>query len=179
MSSNRSEQILDYAEQEMRKNGFDGVSFRDIATAIGIKSASVHYHYPTKADLSTAVTNRYAARFIEGLGCPDDPNETVQDRLTRLSDAYIDAYKTGASSCLCAVLGSVALHLPKSTSNEVRLFYTCLTDWVSTALIGSKARLDPALIIGMLQGAMVLSVALGQDKALQDAKAYIAGSVLS
>ena len=32
----------------MRRGGFHGFSFRDLAADVGIKSASVHYHFPIK-----------------------------------------------------------------------------------------------------------------------------------
>ena len=35
--------------------GFPAMSFRDLADTIGIKSASIHYHFPSKADLGLAV----------------------------------------------------------------------------------------------------------------------------
>ena len=37
--------ILDTAEQRMRDVGYHSVSFRDLADDLGIKSASVHYHF--------------------------------------------------------------------------------------------------------------------------------------
>ncbi len=110
MTKSRADEILDFAEREMRKNGFDAVSFRDIANAIGIKSASVHYHFPTKADLSAGVTSRYAQRFLDALGPPDAPGEAAKSRLQRLGDAYVAAYRMDSSTCLCSVLGSVVSH---------------------------------------------------------------------
>ena len=81
--NDRANQILDIAEAEMRKGGVDAVSFRSIATEAGIKSASVHYHFPTKTILCIAVVQRYAAGFVERLGSPDDPNETARDRIRK------------------------------------------------------------------------------------------------
>ena len=40
--------IMDAAERRMRSGGFNGFSFRDIADDVGVKSSSVHYHFPTK-----------------------------------------------------------------------------------------------------------------------------------
>ena len=49
-------QILDIAERRMRQTGYNAVSYRDIAAEMGIKSASLHYHFPKKADLGAALT---------------------------------------------------------------------------------------------------------------------------
>ncbi|KUJ81362.1 TetR/AcrR family transcriptional regulator [Ruegeria profundi] len=172
MSKTRADEILDYAEREIRKNGFDGVSFRDIASAIGVKSASVHYHFPTKADLGAEVTKRYAESFIDGLGSPTDPSESAASRIGRLADAYIGSYRVESSTCLCAVLGSVVSHLPDETSNEVRTFYDRLGAWSATALEGSTTVLTPNLLISLLQGAMVLSLATSSEDPLLEARAH-------
>src|SRR3984893_12936943 len=60
--------IMDAAERRMRKGGFAGFSFREIAADVGIKSSSVHYHFPTKEDLAAAVIRRWAgetSKFID------------------------------------------------------------------------------------------------------------------
>ena len=173
MPKDRSEQILDFAEREIRKNGFDGVSFRDIADAIGVKSASVHYHFPTKANLGAEVTRRYATRFIEALGSASDPSETSSDRMRRLADGYIEAYKEDTSTCLCAVLGSVVNHLPDETSKEVRGYYAQLQEWVRTALSQSDTALAPNVVVGTLQGAMILALFTDDAAPLIEAKNHI------
>lgn len=173
MPKDRNEQILDFAEREIRKNGFDGVSFRDIADAIGVKSASVHYHFPTKAHLGAEVTRRYATRFIEALGSARNPSETSSDRMQRLADGYIEAYKRDTSTCLCAVLGSVVNHLPDETAKEVRSYYTQLQDWVRTALSQSKTNLTPSVVVGTFQGAMVLALSTNDATPLIEAKNHI------
>jgi len=100
MGATRRDEILNVAEREMRRGGIDAVSFRDIAAEIGIKSAYVHYHFPTKADLTTAAA-RYAERFLTALGDPTDPEETLRDRIGRLVDGYIGAFRGDAATCLC------------------------------------------------------------------------------
>lgn len=166
----RAEAILDVAEARIRKGGFDAVSFRDIAAAVGIKSASVHYHFPHKADLGRAVVARYTERFLAALGSPSDPGETAAARLDRLAAAYEGALTRDASSCLCAVLGAVASDLPAAVSAEVAEFYAQLLRWTEVATAGLPGA-EPRLIISQLQGAMILAVALGRPQVLADAAA--------
>ena len=54
--------ILDAAERRIRQGGFSGFSFREIAADVGVKSSSVHYHFPTKEALTAAVVHRYTDR---------------------------------------------------------------------------------------------------------------------
>ena len=57
--------IMDAAERRMRKGGFNGFSFREIAADVGVKSSSVHYHFPTKENLAAAVIQRYTAETAD------------------------------------------------------------------------------------------------------------------
>ncbi len=66
--SETAERLMDLAETRIREAGYRGFSFRDLAAEIGIKSASVHHHFPTKAGMAAAVARRYGERFFELVG---------------------------------------------------------------------------------------------------------------
>jgi AcrR family transcriptional regulator len=63
--SDMKTEIMDAAERRMQAGGFGGFSFREIAADVGIKSSSVHYHFPTKEDLAAAVIRRWAGRSLD------------------------------------------------------------------------------------------------------------------
>jgi hypothetical protein len=44
--------IMDAAERHIWAGGLCGFSFRDITAEIGMKSSSVHYHFPPKAKVA-------------------------------------------------------------------------------------------------------------------------------
>lgn len=175
-----AERILDVAETAIRRGGFDAASFRDIAEAVGIRSASVHYHFPTKADLGRAAMARYRARMVAALGAPDDPGESPRRRIARLAAAYRAAMGDGASICLGCALGAETAVLPAPVRAEVTGFYTVVLGWTARAL-GDPApgRLAPESVIATLQGASVLAVALGDparfDAARDDLLARLPG----
>jgi len=50
---------MDRATQLLTSRGFNGFSYRDIATHLGVKNAAVHYHFPAKADLALALVDEY------------------------------------------------------------------------------------------------------------------------
>jgi AcrR family transcriptional regulator len=60
--------ILDVTERRVRLAGYNGFSFRDVAADAGIKSSSVHYHFPGKELLVDAIAERYTERAREWLG---------------------------------------------------------------------------------------------------------------
>ena len=81
-------EILDAAETMIQSQGYNGFSFREIADQVGIKSASVHYHFPTKADLGAAVARRYTDRFLDQLPPAGTPGLSIKDALQALITAF-------------------------------------------------------------------------------------------
>jgi TetR/AcrR family transcriptional regulator, transcriptional repressor for nem operon len=55
--------ILKRAERYLQDAGFASFSFRDLANDLGIKSASVHYHFRSKEELGIALLQRYQEQF--------------------------------------------------------------------------------------------------------------------
>ena len=66
-SPSTATRILDVAEGLAQTRGFNGFSYADIAAEIGITKASLHYHFPSKADLGRALVRRYTERFMDAL----------------------------------------------------------------------------------------------------------------
>lgn len=174
--SPKAAEILDVAESHMRKGGFDAVSFRDLATAVGVKSASVHYHFPQKSDLGQAVVARYRDKIIEALGDPS-ADTALTDKLEGLFAVYSAALEDGDSVCLCCMLGAEARYLPEDVAAEVALFFKAMVDWTEAALAGTfpadRARSLAAHFISALQGAMVLAVATGTPGHLASTQAIL------
>jgi hypothetical protein len=44
--------FLDSANRLARTRGFDAFSYADLSKDIGLRKVSIHYHFPTKADLA-------------------------------------------------------------------------------------------------------------------------------
>src|SRR5271166_69712 len=64
------EAILQSAEARMRVGGFHACSFREIANDVGIKSASVYYHFATKAELGAAMAPSKGGGVLPTSGAP-------------------------------------------------------------------------------------------------------------
>lgn len=166
--SPKAHEILDVAEDMARRGGYGGFSFRDIADAVGIKSASVHYHFKTKPDLGVALVERYTDRFIDGLGDPADPDTPAEHKVK----AYIAAFRTALHDeglmCLCGIFGAESAGLPEAVAKKSREFFTRNCAWLETALEGHDAHTSEAarrqaalLLIARLEGAMLMARSLG------------------
>ncbi|MEO1802679.1 MAG: TetR/AcrR family transcriptional regulator, partial [Cyanobacteria bacterium J06629_2] len=58
-----AQKILTVAQHNVQTKGFNGFSYRDLAVEIGIKTSSIHYHFPTKDDLALALVEAYHNAF--------------------------------------------------------------------------------------------------------------------
>ena len=63
LKTDTREEILRKASRLLQLNGFNGFSYGHIAKELGIKTAAVHYHFPTKADLGVALVQRFQTRY--------------------------------------------------------------------------------------------------------------------
>ena len=57
------DRILDIAQRLIQSGGYNAFSFNDLAKELKLRTASVHYHFPTKSDLGVAFVRRYRARL--------------------------------------------------------------------------------------------------------------------
>jgi TetR/AcrR family transcriptional repressor of nem operon len=87
--SETAERLMDLAEAHIRNAGYGRFSFRDLAAEIGIKSASVHHHFPTKATMAAAVARRYGDRFLAAVA--RRPNESAGDAISVYRLAFREA----------------------------------------------------------------------------------------
>ena len=67
MEKKTAEQILDVAQEMVRRQGYSAFSYADIAGRVGIRKASIHDHFPSKADLVQRLVQRY--RDMLGRAC--------------------------------------------------------------------------------------------------------------
>ncbi|MBT0959413.1 TetR/AcrR family transcriptional regulator [Alphaproteobacteria bacterium KMM 3653] len=159
--------ILDSAERTARQGGFNSFSFRDIAAEIGIKSASVHYHFPTKEALGEALAERYTERFLAALGEPEA--QAPQDMLRRYVALYGSALKEDGLMCLCGMFGAEIAHLPDGVARKTRAFFERNMAWLQAVyaadgLAEGAAFQRAAHMIATLEGAMILARSMGEDR---------------
>jgi len=85
-----SERILDIAERLVQTRGFNNFSYADIATELGVTKASLHYHFPGKAELGQALIIRYSERFAEALSTIDRELPDARAKLEAYARLYAD-----------------------------------------------------------------------------------------
>lgn len=75
------EKILIAATKMVQNHGYGGLNFRELAEAVGIKAASLYHHFPSKADLATAVATKYwqdSATELEAISSAMNPMASLK-----------------------------------------------------------------------------------------------------
>lgn len=174
MVSETYENILDVAERLMVSRGYNAFSYADIAPEVGVGKATIHHHFPTKADLAAAVLARYRKnnrRHVERLLA------AVTDPVARL-EAYISFWedcirRQHMPFCIGALLASEIPSLPETVVQQVRGHFADLAGWlraviedgVAKGLLraehGSAVAADS--LIASVHGAMLAARVAGSD----------------
>lgn len=171
-----AERMLDLAERLVQTRGFNGFSYADIASALGVTKASLHYHFPTKADLGRRLIERYSEVFAMALAAIDESSDDARAKLR----AYVDIY-TGVLRndrlCLCGMLAADYATLPDPMKSAVARFFEMNERWLTSVLEQGRAAgvlrfagppLDVArLLVGSLEGAMLVARSFGEVSRFQ------------
>lgn len=131
MTSDTKTALLNAAEQAARSRGFDGFSYADLASTVGIRKASIHYHFPTKAALSAALMDQYKAALCADCDRIEARCPFAAQRLLALIDIYRDALNGGKTLCLCVALISSRESLSDEVVQKISEFRTMMVDWLT------------------------------------------------
>jgi TetR/AcrR family transcriptional repressor of nem operon len=165
MPSDTVEKIILSAEKQARSGGYNGFSFREIAKEIGIKSVSIHYHFPTKADLATELTRRYTERFENKLNAIASANKTLHRKLLAYAIEFYEAAKSENEMCLCGLFTAEIDILPDAVTDKLQQFFKLNEQWLIVQLIqhdtplqGEQTPQKVALqLIATMEGAILLA----------------------
>jgi TetR/AcrR family transcriptional regulator, transcriptional repressor for nem operon len=161
-----AERILDVAERLVQVRGFNGFSYADVAAELSVTKASLHYHFPGKAELGEALINRYARRFGEALRGIDLDGGDVHAKLEAYAALYASVLRE-QRMCLCGMLAADYETLPPAMRDAVVRFFDDNEAWLERILEQGQAegalrypgaaRDQAQLIIGALEGAMLVA----------------------
>jgi TetR/AcrR family transcriptional repressor of nem operon len=150
----------------VQTRGFNSFSYADIATELGITKASLHYHFPGKAELGQALITRYAERFAEALRDIDQHLPDAGAKLRAYADLYAGVLE-GKRMCMCGILAAEYQTLPKPMQGAVIEFFDDNQTWLTGVL--SQGLADETLtftrsaediaqsILSTLEGAMLVA----------------------
>lgn len=128
-------EIVDHTRRLLTSGGYNSFSYADIAEVVQIRKASIHHHFPGKADLVRTVVAQYCEEARAGMAALDSQ---LNDPLAELK-AYIDYWshciKEGSSSfCICVMLAVELPALPPEIAAEVSGHFDDLSNWLTSLL---------------------------------------------
>ncbi|HUX86405.1 MAG TPA: TetR/AcrR family transcriptional regulator [Chloroflexota bacterium] len=163
---NTAERILETAFELMQTRGYNAFSYADVAERVGIRTASIHYHFPAKSDLAREVCAHYRTALIATLAAIDRDLTDPADRLQRFVALQGRGLDHRPPMCLCALLAAECPTLPEEVNVEVRGFLSDQETWL-TRVLGD----------GVATSAFCLTVA--PEDAAQVLRAGLAGAMLA
>ena len=129
--------ILDAAERFFQTVGYNGFSIRDLGADVGITSASLHHHFPTKEDLGTATLERYRERLNKVMA----EYEAESDDWVRRRHQIIGWFKRACTEgriCLLSAFSSDLHTLPPRAQEAVRLLHSNLLGWLTRFVLAAQ-----------------------------------------
>jgi TetR/AcrR family transcriptional repressor of nem operon len=128
------DQLLDAAQELAQTRGYNAFSYRDLAERVGIRSASIHHHFPSKADLGRALVARYRDRFADALRRIAAGQGDAPTKLAAYVDLFRATYEQGNRLCLGGMFAADLPTLPSEVQAQVRGFYTDNEAWLTRLL---------------------------------------------
>jgi len=146
VNENAREAILAAAKSAAQLHGYSGINFRSIAEAVGIKNASIYYHFPSKAGLAAAVAERYwqdVQQVLEGIRAANpEPKACVQ----LYPSIFRKSLEDGNRLCLSSFMAAEYEDLPDEVLREIRAFADVNVTWLAQVLadveVGSAAECE-------------------------------------
>jgi TetR/AcrR family transcriptional regulator, transcriptional repressor for nem operon len=164
-------EILDLAESLLLDRGFNAFSYAHISSAIKVKNAAVHYHFPTKADLGVAIIRRATERFIRWSGQERITSKSPPEKLDAFFRSYMRFLDAGQQVCLGGALETDFKTLPPEMQEETQKFTSAILAWMEKILkegrqkqlfsFPGEARDQAILVLSCLQGALQMTRAEG------------------
>ncbi len=164
-------QLLDVAMELVQLRGYNAFSFHDLADRVGIKTASIHYHFPTKGNLGLALVKRHRKELEEAFAQIDADEPDAWKRLRWYTGLFRATLENGHRMCLGGMLAIECHTLPPDLVAEVRGFFEDNEAWLArTFQVGRKAgtvvitRPAPEVartLFSALEGAMLSACAFG------------------
>ncbi|WP_139863581.1 TetR/AcrR family transcriptional regulator [Bradyrhizobium ivorense] len=164
--SSTADKILDVAQSLIVAGGYNAFSYADISDAIGIRKASIHHHFPTKAELVAVLVDRYRQQAELGLKALQEQFASPADQL----QSYLNFWQTcirdaSLPFCVCAMLAGEMPMLPAEVASRVQAYFHMLARWLAAVLqAGAEQRLfrlderpedEAQMLMASVHGAML------------------------
>ena len=164
MRDTRAE-LLAEAELLIRKRGYSGFSYADLAHGVGIRKASIHHHFPTNSDLAAALLASFDARYDVAMADIVSASKDGLKRVRAYAQLYLEGVEKGLG-CLCAAFAAELETLPDALRSDLSRFFAKHIGWLERVLNDGladgtiRADIVPSsharMIVAALEGALMM-----------------------
>ncbi|MBT9312760.1 TetR/AcrR family transcriptional regulator [Leptothoe kymatousa] len=166
MEKSTAQRILDVAQDMVRNRGYSAFSYADISKQVGIRKASIHYHFPSKDELVKELVVQYRQTMGKACDRIAKSRASLDQQLIQFANLYRDGLSNG-QICLCAMLAADFAVLPESVHAEIKIFFRDTEAWLGELLqqgcddgiwtCQPSVTQEAKGLIAMLQGAQLLA----------------------
>jgi TetR/AcrR family transcriptional repressor of nem operon len=171
----KAAEIATTARALLASGGYNGFSYADISQRVGITKASIHHHFPSKAELVQTVVQIHRENARRGLM---SLSEQLGDARAELQ-AYVDHWSScildgSYPFCICAMLAAELPAIPDKVADEVHGFFDDLYEWLTSVLkrgagkgqfhLQGKPAQEARSFMAVVYGAMLTTRACGNPK---------------
>lgn len=132
------DELVSTAMDLVQKRGYNAFSYRDLSERVGIKTSSIHYHFPTKGDLGEAMMKSYREAFGRALSEIDRTTTHAEKKITRYAELFQKTMNTGGKVCLGCMLATEFLSLPEPVRSQVKAFFVDNEVWLTKVIRAGK-----------------------------------------
>ncbi|WP_397361938.1 TetR/AcrR family transcriptional regulator [Olleya sp. R77988] len=137
MQQTRKEEIIKTAAKLFKEKGYSAVTMRDLASAMGIKAASLYNHISSKQDILNAIIISLAEEFTKGMKLIQASNNTCIDKLKQVVALHVGIASENVYGM--ASLNNDWMHLEAQLNHYLKLRKDYENDFLSIIKKGIEA----------------------------------------
>ena len=166
---NTRQKLQNVAHDLIQKRGVNGFSFQDLSDAVGIRKASVHHHFPSKADLIESLMQHFLEDLDECTRTIMSSNANAKTKLKRFCALFSRTLQDGQNDkcCLCGMLLAEIASLEKPVVAKLKQFVqnnlSVIEEIVregandGTLAVQSNPKSTALLILAALEGGLLVA----------------------
>ncbi|UOE50630.1 TetR/AcrR family transcriptional regulator [Mucilaginibacter sp. SMC90] len=175
------DEIIMVADSLIRERGYNAFSYADISKELDIKNASIHYYFPSKADLGIAVINRAIDHFeIESKTWKGLSYKTQLANIVKIYSTKKEAECICLMGALSAVFHTLTTEMQERLQLIANIFLNKLTEVLKLGKAAGEFNFleSPEVKACMVQSSLISSLLL--DRVLKNnAFQLIEGEILN
>lgn len=170
--SAKATEIVACTRSLLATRGYNGFSYADLSDSVHISKASIHHHFPSKAELVQTVLALYREEGRLGLAALEQQVSDPAAQLRAYTDYWATCIRDGSASfCICAMLAAELAAIPGVVADEVRGHFSDLSAWLAAVMargasqgtisLQASAEDEALALMATVHGAMLSARAYG------------------